>query len=145
MFRAISLNLDSLNGPKVFVGITHKPAPLTVLNDTWGRMVNSGGAGKWGPVSLQGARRIESGEGWKVLVQTEMSPAGGGDDKVRYETYVLSKEAYEEAARSGGMGGGFEWRDVVLPGVARESRSETFWREYFDKGLHMGLMVVKKG
>ncbi|KAH8662616.1 methyltransferase type 11 [Xylariales sp. PMI_506] len=135
MFRTISTNLKPGGS---FVGIT--PHPAADL-DAFAQMINDfekEQPNQWG-IKVDYFEKLESGEGWR----TELT-GQAGEDRVQFRNFHLHRSIYEQGAIDGGMTGQLEWRRVVIPEESLEVMGRTHWNLYFDKGPHMGVLVVDK-
>jgi toxoflavin synthase len=134
MFRTISANLKEGG---VFVGITPHP---TEDVDAFVQMTNDfqmERPGRWG-VEVSFYEKLKSGEGWRTEV------VGHGEHEVVFRNFHLRKSVYEKGARQGGMNGKIGWKEVKMPQQALERMGEEYWKDYFVKGPHIGILVVEK-
>lgn len=132
MFQTISLNLEPGG---VFVGIVPHPT-----NDLRWRAE----AYRQQPLNRLFPRNeyteeLDSGDGWGLQVSLD----NGG---VRFMTWHMKKNIYEEAERLGGMKGTLEWRleELVRDGWGQEfqlSREELRARQ---ENPHHGILIVRK-
>ncbi|KAM7212397.1 Demethylmenaquinone methyltransferase [Rhypophila decipiens] len=143
MFLTISSNLNTEDG--IFTGIVPPPVKKDHLaaSAEWVKKLKTSQP-PW-QFSVRYIEPLDDDDGgWKV----ELRMFGdGGKETVKFETYHLPMEAYERAARKGGMYGPLEWREVTRPvAVDGDSEDAKLWDRYFDDiGGHFRVLIVSKG
>ncbi|KAM7199018.1 methyltransferase type 11 [Rhypophila sp. PSN 637] len=146
MFGTICSNLSTEDG--IFAGIAPPPVPKDHLAAA-AEYVNKVVCPKTSqPPWRFSVRYIEplnnDDGGWKIEF---MMFGDEGKETVKFVTYHLPMEAYERAARKGGMYGQLVWRDVTRTvAVDGDDEDAKLWDRYFeDIGGHFRGLVVGKG
>ncbi|KAJ9604650.1 hypothetical protein H2200_010764 [Cladophialophora chaetospira] len=138
MFRNIS---SALKSDGVFVGITPHPASdLDSFAELHGTAEEKAQMKHFG-VSIEYVSALENGQGYNTRVTGHTQPT-----EIKFKNFHLRREAYERAAKEGGMNGKVEWRAIVLPDNER-SRDYGVGSEYwegYERRPHFGIMVVAR-
>ncbi|KAJ0120913.1 hypothetical protein J7T55_015651 [Diaporthe amygdali] len=133
MYRTISTNLKDGG---VFIVITPPPADnVDTLAENWTKITAQ--YLKALPVWVNYYEKLESGQGWK----TEINSLTKGM-QFSFRNFHLVKSLYEEAARSGGLEGNLEWKEINIPERVATAQDEL--SKMCVQIRHMGVLAVEK-